>query len=423
MNSIVRVTTVPISLDKLLGSQLSFMNGHYEITAVSSDLPYLRKVAEKRGVKYFHVEMSRKITPFHDLKAIWKLYRFLKKKKPLIVHTHTPKAGLVGMMAAKLAGVPHRLHTVAGLPLMEASGPKRLLLNGVEKIKYSCATKVYPNSAGLYDFIVQNNFCPPKKLKVVGKGSSNGINTEYFSKEHFPASAQDKLRQQLGLKQDDFVFIFVGRLVKDKGINELVAAFKKLCAENFHPLGQGKANFTDVNAPSSSQDSGSSENSYLSEQVKDILTPKLLLVGPTEHELDPLLPETLSEIETNPHIITTGFQQDVRPYFAVSNALAFPSYREGFPNVVMQAGAMELPCIVTDINGCNEIIENEVNGLIIPTKNAESLQQAMTRLLREDDLYANLQKEARISIESRYSQEKIWHALLEEYRSLSTVSA
>lgn len=387
-NKLIRITTVPISLDKLLGRQLTFMNGHFDITAVSADEQELKRVAAKYGVKHYHVEMTRAITPFKDLAAVWKLYRFLKKENPEMVHSHTPKAGLVGMMAAYFAGVPVRMHTVAGLPLLEAKGLKRQVLNLVEKITYAFATKVYSNSFAMRDIIVKEGFCAPGKLKVLGNGSSNGIDTDYFSRAAVPAVTKTTLRKELGISETDFVFIFVGRLVGDKGINELVTAFKNL-----------------------------NLNLNLSRSLS-LSKGKLLLVGPLETALDPLLPETLKEIESNPNIMTVGFQEDVRPYFAISHALAFPSYREGFPNVVLQAGAMELPSIVTDINGCNEIIEEGKNGLIIPVKDAAALQQAMEKMVIDIENYHLMKDHARPLIESRYRQEVVWQALLEEYQSI-----
>ncbi|WP_417873724.1 glycosyltransferase family 4 protein [Xanthomarina gelatinilytica] len=370
-----------MSLDKLLEGQLQFMQQHYEVTAISSDKEGLEKVGKKEGVATHWVPMTRQITPVQDLKALWQLYNYLKKEKPAIVHTHTPKAGIVGMMAAWMAKVPHRLHTVAGLPLMEATGKKRSLLNIVEKLTYSFATKVYPNSQGLYDFIIAEKLAKPEKLKIIGQGSSNGIDTQYFDRALFP-STRNTLRHELNIPPDSFVFVFVGRLVGDKGINELVAAFEIQTSE------------------------------------LKIQNSKLLLVGTLETELDPLKAETLQAIADNPNIIAIGYQNDVRPYFAISDALVFPSYREGFPNVVMQAGAMELPSIVTDINGCNEIIVPDVNGILIPPKNAESLAEAMQVLRNDPDLYQRLKSNARILITSRFERQQVWDALLEEYQSL-----
>ena len=375
---LIRITTVPISLEKLLENQLRFMKSHYQVTAISSDKPNLERVGQLHEVPVFHVEMTRKITPWQDLKAVWQLYTYFKKEKPLIVHTHTPKAGTVGMLAAKLAGVPHRLHTIAGLPLLEATGGKRKLLNAVEKATYACATHIYPNSFGLKEIIIQEKFCKPNKLKVLGNGSSNGINTAYFNPENFSAQQNQSLKNSLGIHPKDFVFIFVGRLVGDKGINELVSAFKKFETQNL----------------------------------------KLLLVGNLETNLDPLQKNTLQEIEENPNIISIGFQKDVRPYFAISDSLVFPSYREGFPNVVMQAGAMGLPSIVSDINGCNEIIIEGENGIIIPVKDSNAVFAAMKKMIEDKTLRTRLQQNARPMIVSRYEQSVVWEAILDEYKRL-----
>jgi glycosyltransferase involved in cell wall biosynthesis len=377
---LVRITTVPISLEKLLENQLHFMNQYYDVTAISSDGPNLRRVGMLQGVSVFNLEMTRRITPLQDLKAVWKLYNYFRNEKPFIVHTHTPKAGTVGMLAAKLAGVPNRLHTIAGLPLLEARGVKRMLLNLVEKLTYAAATKIYPNSNGLKEIIIQEKFCKPEKLTVIGKGSSNGINTNHFNHENFSVNEIQTLKSSLGIAHDDFVFIFVGRLVGDKGINELVAAFQKLNAVNFFV--------------------------------------KLLLVGSQESDLDPLLSGTLHQINSNPNIIAVGHQNDVRHYFAVSNALVFPSYREGFPNVVMQAGAMGLPSIVSDINGCNEIIIEGENGTIIPVKDSGAIYKTMKMMMEDAVFRTSLQIKARPMIVARYEQSVVWKALLAEYEKL-----
>lgn len=384
MKKIVRITTVPLSLEKLLEKQLRFMSNYYEVIAVSSDGERLRKVGIAEGVRTHEVGLTRKITPLQDLKAVWQLYRFLKKERPFIVHSHTPKAGIVGMLAAKLAGVPHRLHTVAGLPLLETTGIKRTILTAVERLTYSCATKVYPNSKGLQQIILQGKFCSASKLNVIGEGSSNGIDTEHFSRKSISKAEIESLKAKLNITQDDFVFVFVGRIVGDKGINELVNAFDKI----------------------------SSETSNV----------KLLLVGPYEEDLDPLSELTLKRIRENENILSVGYQQEVRLFLAVSHCLVFPSYREGFPNVVMQAGAMELPGIVTDINGCNEIISHEKNGLIVPVKSAEALYLALHRILSDKELYLRLQQHAREAITSRFEQNVIWEALLAEYQKLEHVS-
>lgn len=406
-----RITTVPISLEKLLESQLRFMKEHYAVTAISSDKNHLERVGELQKVPTYLVEMTRKITPWQDIKAVWQLYHYFKKEKPFIVHTHTPKAGTVGMLAAKLAAVPHRLHTIAGLPLLEATGVKRKLLNAVEKITYACATHVYPNSYGLQEIIIKEKFCKSDKLKVLGNGSSNGIDTAYFNSEHFSPEQNQNLKTSLGIKSVDFVFIFVGRLVGDKGINELVAAFKKITSANFQIENRKSkiesGNNSDVNFSSSEQ-----------RLLSNLQNSKLLLVGSLETELDPLHANTLEEIKVNPNIITVGFQKDVRPYLAISDCLVFPSYREGFPNVVLQAGAMGLPSIVSNINGCNEIVKDDKNGIIISVKNSETICKAMNKMIYDTDYRMKLQQNSRRMIVSRYEQQVVWEAILAEYKRL-----
>lgn len=377
---LIRITTVPISLGGLLQGQSKFMSQFYEVVGISSDKENLEKVGAKEEIRVIPVNLTRKITPIQDLKALITLYKILRKEKPFIVHSHTPKAGTIGMMAARLAGVPHRLHTIAGLPLVEATGPKRVLLNAVEKLTYYCATKVYPNSVGLQDIVLDHKFTDAKKLKVIGHGSSNGIDTSYFDPSLYSNASKLELRKKLKLAHDDYVFVFVGRLVGDKGINELIAAFKNILKEH-----------TNV---------------------------QLLLVGNPEEELDPMLPETEEFIFKSDKVIATGWADDVRPYFAISDCLTFPSYREGFPNVVMQSGAMGLYSIVSDINGCNEIVEEGVNGTIIPTKNTEALYTAMKNALENKEKFAAEKDVYREMIKKRYERSFIWNELLKEYQEL-----
>ena len=379
MAKLFRITTVPISVEKLLGKQLSYMDRYFDVTAISSDQVYLERVGKELGVKTHTINMTRKITPVEDLKSLWTMYAYFRKEKPEIVHSHTPKAGLIGMLAAKLAGVKIRLHTVAGLPLMETTGLKRKVLNLVEKLTYSCATKVYPNSKGLHDFILEEKLGTADKIQVIGNGSTNGIDTAHFSPESYSVSEKAQLRQELEIEASAFVFVFVGRLVKDKGINELVSAFMKIQTNSSKKL-------------------------------------KLLLVGPLEQDLDPLAPDVLQTIDSNPDIISLGFQKDVRPYFAIGDALVFPSYREGFPNVVLQALSMGIPALVSDINGCNEIVQDGYNGSIFPAKDEIALQKSMEQILA-DHFYETVKANSRSSI-MKYEQQVIWSLLKENYDNL-----
>ncbi|MDB4773214.1 glycosyltransferase family 4 protein [Flavobacteriaceae bacterium] len=380
MKKLIRITTVPLSLEKLLENQPHFFSSYYDITLVSSDENSLSKIASEQGVKCFPLDMTRKITPLQDLRCLVQLVRFLRKEQPHFVHSHTPKAGIIGMLAAYIARVPVRMHTVAGMPLMEATGFKRRILNLVERITYFCATRVYPNSKGLQDFIIQSTFCKATKLKVLGSGSSNGIDTTYFDPDQVSENQKEALKKELHIKPTDYVYCFVGRLVKDKGIDELIEAFTAISDKN-------KA-------------------------------AKLILVGHTEADLDPLLPETLRSIEFNENIIEVGFQNDIRPYLSIAHVFTFPSYREGFPNVVLQANAMGIPCIVSDINGCNEIISSGDNGLIISSKNSSILQEKM-ELISTDPNQIKLNKtEIRALIKTKFERKVFWHLLLEEYKAL-----
>lgn len=380
MHKLIRVTTVPLSLEKLLEGQLNFMQDHYQVTAVASNEDKLKDLGNEIGVDTYAVEMTREITPYKDLRSLWQLYRYFKNEKPLIVHTHTPKAGVAGMLAAKMAGVPIRLHTVAGLPLLEANGVTRTILETVERLTFSCATRVYPNSQRIHDFLVEERYASEDKFKVIGKGSSNGIDTSYFDPSLYSPENNSKLRASLGIPEDDIVFVFVGRLVRDKGINELVEAFERVNKTYF----------------------GTS----------------LLLVGPFEQELDPVKESTLKKIKEHRKIVEVGYQDDVRPYLACSSVLAFPSYREGFPNVVMQAGAMNLPAIVTNINGCNEIITDRKNGTIIPVRDTDALFKAMEEMVQDPIRREQMSSEARTAITSQYERHLIWEALLAEYKEL-----
>ena len=381
MKKLIRITTVPSSLRTLLKGQLRFMSNHYEVIGVSSEGDALAEVRQNEGIKTHVVEMTRTITPIKDLKATYKLYKFFKKERPFIVHTHTPKAGTVGMLAAKLAGVPNRIHTIAGLPLLEVTGSKRKLLDVVEKFTYSCATQILPNSYGLEKIIIDNNYTKPSKLKVIGNGSSNGIDTTHYDAAIVSKEKKEALKKELGIKENDLVFIFIGRIVRDKGLNELVHAFDKIS--------------------------------------KQYLNTKLLLVGKKENHLDPLLPETEHLILHNNQINAVGMQKDIRPYVAISNVLAFPSYREGFPNVVLQCSCMNLPSIVSNINGCNEVIEHEVNGLIVPVKNETDLEKAMQYMIDFPEKRLAMNQHTRPRIVKRYEQKFVWNELLTFYNSLN----
>ena len=379
MKKLVRITTVPLSLEKLLEDQPQYFAQFYDVTLISSDQERLERLGKAQGVATHAIPLTRTISPFHDLRCLYQMVRFFKREKPDIVHTHTPKAGIIGMLAAYMARVPVKMHTVAGLPLMEAKGFKRSLLMAVEKITYRCADWVYPNAQGLLSFIKENQMCSSSKIKILGKGSSNGIDTAFFDPIQMPKVETNTLKANLEIAPQDFVFSFVGRLVGDKGVNELVEAFV-----------------------------------LLSEQYPNI---KLLLVGPEEKALDPLNRETTQHISAHPSMISVGYQNDIRPYLAVSDCFVFPSYREGFPNVVLQAAAMEVPCIVSNINGCNEIIQDKKNGWWVPPKSVTPLVQTMEDALTNSVKRKAFKKQLRPQIIAHYGRQHFWELLKKEYQS------
>jgi glycosyltransferase involved in cell wall biosynthesis len=411
---LIRTTTVALSLDYLLKGQLSFLNNHYEVVGVSGLDNHLDTVAKREDIRTEAVAMQRAISPVNDVISLWQLYRLFLKEKPQIVHSITPKAGLLSMVAAYFAGVPIRIHTFTGLIFPTRKGILQKLLIFMDRILCFCATNIYPEGQGVKNDLIRYKITT-KNLLLLANGNVNGIDTAYFNPKNFSAQQNQDLKNSLDLQDEDFVFIFVGRMVGDKGINELISAFKKLSTQESKPKDQ-QWSIESGNSKAENQD-----NHLLYEPTHSKLKTqnlKLLLVGPFEPDLDPLLADTLEEISTNNNIISVGFQKDVSPYFAISDCLAFASYREGFPNVVMQAGAMGLPSIVTNINGCNEIIGEGQNGTIIPVKDSDALYHAMRKMAEDADFRIQLQQNARPMIVSRYEQQVVWDAILAEYKSL-----
>lgn len=375
---IIRTSTVPQSLNGLLKGQLKFLNVFFEIIALSGYNEKLEEVKQREGVQIIDVNMERRISPLKDLISLIKLIKIFKRERPLVVHSITPKAGLLTMLAGKVTGVPIRMHTFTGLIFPTRVGLMQKLLIKMDQLLCWAATNVYPEGNGVKNDLITYNITK-KPLKVLANGNVNGINLQYFDRNILEESKLLNLKSSLGIDENYFVFVFVGRLVGDKGINELVEAFERISKTNLV---------------------------------------KLLFVGPLEEVLDPLKIKTIKTIENNVDIISVGFQKDVRPYFAISDALVFPSYREGFPNVVMQAGAMNLPSIVTDINGCNEIIIDGENGIIIPVKDIEAISVSMIKLIEDKQYYSSLRKNSRKMILERYEQQVVWDALVEEYNYL-----
>ena len=365
-----------MSLDILLKGQLKFLQQYYDITAISGADEHLDEVERREGVRVKNIKMKREISVFNDVVSLFRLYWFFRKEKPALVHSITPKAGLLTMIAGKMAGVPVRMHTFTGLVFPAKSGFKKRILIWMDKLLCACATHIYPEGKGVKKELLQYRITS-KPLSIIANGNINGVDLTYFDPYLFSDEDKAEQSQKLGIEKQDFVFVFLGRLVRDKGVAELVEAFTKLNAT-------GRI--------------------------------KLLLVGDYEQNLDPLPAKIVSDIEMYPDIISVGFVKDVRPYLSISDVLVLASYKEGFPNSVLQAAAMGLPCIVTDISGNNEIITHGDTGWIIPVRNTEALQEAMKKALVEYKRNAQFSQYTRRKIALLYEQSVVWDALLFEYQ-------
>ncbi|MGM1429342.1 glycosyltransferase family 4 protein [Sphingobacterium lactis] len=379
MIKIVKTSTVPISLSVLLKGQLKFLSKYFEIVGVSSPGPELGEIARREDVRVQEVHMERGINPLKDAVSLINMVKLLRKERPMIIHSITPKAGLISMLAGWITGVPIRMHTFTGLIFPSKTGVLQKLLIMMDKLLCFAATNIYPEGNGVKKDLIKFRITD-KELSILGNGNVNGVDLEYFDTNLFSDLDKENIRSKINLSKDDFVFVFVGRLVRDKGVNELIGAFDELVKTN------GKI--------------------------------KLLLIGSEESDLDPLHRSSLDAISTNPNIIKLGFQKDIRPFLAISDCMVFPSYREGFPNVVLQAGAMEVPCIVTDINGSNEIISDGINGVIVPVKDENSLKNAMIRIYNNPDLLMSFKLNTRKIIEEKFDQKYVWTCILEEYQRL-----
>lgn len=371
---IIRATTIPLSLDIFCKDMLKELSSQYEILVVSSPGEELDRVAAREGVAIAKVAMQRHIAPFRDFISLLKLIRLFHREKPWIVHSMTPKAGLLCMIAAKVCRVPHRIHTFTGLIWPTASGLKRKILIATDKLLCSCATIIIPEGNGVKQDLLSARITS-KPLNVLANGNVRGIDLNHYR-------LSDEVVQQAKIlrKDNTITYIFIGRLVADKGITELVNAFVKL------------------------------------NQLHD--NTRLLLVGPKEQEKSPLPSHILQTIESHKSIEAVGMQHDIRPWLAAADVFVFPSYREGFPNVVIEAGAMALPSIVTDINGSNEIIIEGKNGLIIPSHDSDSLFNSMLRLYSDSSLRQSLSRNARNLIADRFDCHLVRKALYDLYSSL-----
>lgn len=370
---IIRSVTVPQSISFLEEVMTKLKKSGYETVVVTSPGKELEEFRQRYPQeKAIEVPMERHISLIRDLKSLWQMVRVMYKEKPCIAHSMTPKAGLITMMAAWLAGVPIRIHTFTGLVWPTSVGFKRKILMFTDWLTCACATHIIPEGQGVLNDLKNHKICR-KPMKVLGYGNVMGVDMERFNPTRFASVKKEG---------DVFSFLFVGRIVGDKGINELVEAFVRL--NNDYPA------------------------------------TRLILVGKYESNLDPIKPEILKQIEENPCIVACGprYGDELLVEYMKSDCFVMPSYREGFPNTVMEAGAMRLPSVVTDINGSREIIINEKNGLIVPSKDADALYEAMRRMLLDTAARERMSANARPLIESRFEKSFVQGCLMCYYEEI-----
>ena len=376
MKKIIRATTIARSLEDFCKDILRDLSKRYEVIGLSGPGPELDIVKEREGVRTIAVPMERHISLVKDLVSLFKLIKVFRREKPDLVHSMTPKAGLLCMMAGKLTGVPVRIHTFTGLVFPTSTGLKRRILMATDWLTCACATHIIPEGEGVKADLL-NNGITKKPIKVLGYGNVKGCDMDYFSRREEVIRAAEQIKDN-----SKFTYLFIGRVVKDKGINELIAAFKKLYSS--HP------------------------------------NIRLVLVGPYEDDMDPISEESREAIDTNVDIIAVGKKTgvDLLAYYAASDCFVFPSYREGFPNTVIEAGAMGLPSIVTDINGAREIIIDGENGVIVPSKDAEAIHDAMLKMLEDKAERERMAGNARHLIETRYEQGFVRKCLYDFYNEI-----
>lgn len=347
----------------------------FDVTAISAEKENLVEFAKQEGINYRYIPMHREISLVSDVLCLLRFIWLFVKERPYVVHGNTPKASMLSMVAAWLTMCPVRIYMCHGLRYQSAEKRLRLVLMIMEWLSCHCATEVLCVSDGVKKQLVMDGLCSNKKAKVVRYGTAGGVDAVFFSRENTPKNIN--VRQQLKIPNEAVVFCFVGRVVKDKGVNELLSAFDRLSKEMEHC--------------------------------------HLLLVGATEKDLDPINEHSEALITANSRIYAVGRQTDIRPYLAASNALVLPSYREGVGMVILEANAMNVPCIASDIVGCRDIIAPLVNGELVEARNADALYEKMKKWIEHPDIVKEMANQCRAYVLLRYSHTDVIKAYDEEY--------
>jgi glycosyltransferase involved in cell wall biosynthesis len=376
---VAHVTTIDFSLRYLLLGQLrNLLEAGYDVTGVSCDGKDVPALTDA-GIRHLPVPMTRNFTPLADVLSFWRLYKTMKRERFAVVHTHTPKACLYGQLAARLAGVPVVLSTLHGFYFHEnMSGLKRQLYKATETIAARCSDVVLSVNGEDIKTAEREGICSPKKMRELG---SIGIDIQRFDRDRIDADAREKLRAELGIANAAAVVGFVGRLVAEKGIVELMQAAR-----------------------------------IAIEQMPGI---RFLLVGPIDHEKpDALTPEVARKHGIADACVFTGMRQDLPLLYSVMDIFVLPSYREGFPLSVMEASAMRVPCVVTNVRGCREAVRNGENGLIVPLKDVPALAEAILELARNPEKARRMGETGRRMAMERFDERRIFEVVKAEYARL-----
>ncbi|HKB60706.1 MAG TPA: glycosyltransferase family 4 protein [Gallionellaceae bacterium] len=375
---IARIATVPFFLYSHLREQIAATAaaGH-EIVLISSAGPETEWLRTIPGVRFTEIDIPRKIAPLRDLRALWRLFLFFRRERFDIVHSTTPKAGMLCAVAGWLARVPIRLHTFTGQAWVELGGMARLLAKGGDWLTAHLDTQCYADSFSQRDFIVSEAVGTAKHIHVLRAGSLAGVDLARFDLDRW-AGGRVALRRALNIPEGAKVIAFVGRLTRDKGMGELMAAFNQVSAQ---------------------------------------LPCVLLLIGPNETADGSLSHAAGQGQDENVRLV--GYTPEPERYLAISDLLCLPSYREGFGNVVIEAAAMGVPSVGTDIVGLRDAIVNGETGVLVPPRDVASLAEAMLALLTDDARRRTMGERARQRAVSAYDAATVNAAVLAEYRRLA----
>jgi lipopolysaccharide/colanic/teichoic acid biosynthesis glycosyltransferase/glycosyltransferase involved in cell wall biosynthesis len=321
--------------------------------------------------------MQRRIAPLADLSALWRLWLLFVKIRPHIVHAHTPKAGLLAMLAAVCARTPVRIYHVHGLPMLTSGPLRRRLLRFTDRVACLAASRVLCVSSSILEVCVAEDLCDRSKILVLLRGSINGVDAEGRFNPRFRERLRHATRLALSIPEDAKVVLFVGRLVLDKGVRELAAAWQLV-----------KHRDPDAH---------------------------LLIVGPFEAQ-DPVPAATRAFLETDPDVHLVGLDWDVVPYYAASDVLAFPTYREGLPVVPLEAAAMELAIVGTRVPGCVDAIQDGITGTLVPARDSDALATALRQYLSDPGLANRHGQAGRARVLRDFKPQDLWKALLGVYR-------